>query len=90
MNLQLNRWHKKHELLILFDIKSQVPVVKSIVSFTSSLRGQVVKYFMTLLANTLISLIFSVEKMRVFALQKLLAFFQFQIMGYFRHLPLKF
>ena len=36
------------------------PVVQSIVSLTSSLRGQLVKCFMTLLPNTLI---FFVEKM---------------------------
>ena len=44
------------------------------VSLTSSLRGQLVKSFMTLLSNTSI---FFVEKLReVFALQKLLTFFQ--------------
>ena len=46
------------------------PVVQSIVSLTSSLRGQLVKYFTILLLNTLI---FFVEKKReAFALQKLL------------------
>ena len=51
----------------------QGPVVQSIVSLTSSLRGQLVKCFMTLLLSTLI---FFVEKMReAFALQKLLTFF---------------
>ena len=50
------------------------PVVQSIVSLTSSLRGQLVKCFMTLSPNTLI---FFAEKMReAFALQKLLTFFQ--------------
>ena len=50
------------------------PVVQSIVSLTSSLRGQLVKCFMTLLPNTLK---FFVEKMReAFALQKLLTVFQ--------------
>ena len=39
----------------------QGPVVQSIVSLTSSLRGQLVKCFKTLLPNTLI---FFVEKMR--------------------------
>ena len=44
------------------------------VSLTSSLRGQLVKCFTTLLLNTLI---FFVEKMReAFALQKLRTFFQ--------------
>ena len=39
----------------------QGPVVQSMVSLTSSLRGQLVKCFMTLLPKTLI---FCVEKMR--------------------------
>ena len=57
--------------------------VQSIVSLTSSLRGQLVKCFKTLLPNTLI---FSVEKMReAFALQKLLTFFQQKILAYFRY-----
>ena len=52
----------------------QGPVVQSIVSLTSSLRGQLVKCFTTLQPNTLK---FFVEKMReAFALQKLLTFFQ--------------
>ena len=59
------------------------PVVQSIVSLTSSLRGQLVKYFMTLLLNTLI---FFVEKMReAFALQKLHTFFQQKMLDYFRY-----
>ena len=59
------------------------PVVQSIVSLTSSLRGQLVKCFTTLLPNTLI--IF-VEKMReAFALQKLLTFFQQKILAYLRY-----
>ena len=49
----------------LKDVKSQIhnlaPVVQSIVSLTSSLRGQLIKCFTTLLPNTLI---FFVEKMR--------------------------
>ena len=53
------------------------PVVQSIVSLTSSLRGQLLKYFRTLLLNTLK---FFVEKMReAFALQKLLSLFQQKI-----------
>ena len=61
----------------------QGPVVQSIVSLTSSLRGQLVKCFMTLLPNTLI---FFVEKMReAFALQKLLTFFQQKILVYLRY-----
>ena len=39
---------------------NQGPVVQSIVSLTSSLRGQLIKCFKTLLPNTLI---FFVEKM---------------------------
>ena len=54
------------------------PVVQSIVSLTSSIRGQLVKYFTTLLLNTLN---FFVEKMReAFALQKLLTLFQQKIL----------
>ena len=54
-------------------------VVQSIVSLTSSLRGQFVKCFMTLLPNT----IFFVEKIRE---AKLLQFFQQKILAYFRFL----
>ena len=54
--------------------KIQGPFVQSIVSLTSSLRGQLIKYLTTLLLNTLK---FFVEKMReAFALQKLLTLFQ--------------
>ena len=57
------------------------PVVQSIV--TSSLRGQLVKCFRTLLPNTLK---FFVKKMReAFALQKLLTFFQQKILAYLRN-----
>ena len=38
------------------------PVVQSIVSLTSSLRGQLVKCFTTLLLNTLISLLKKIAK----------------------------
>ena len=63
--------------------KDQGPVVQSIVSLTSSLRGQLVKYFMTLLLNTLK---FFVEKMReAFALQKLLTLFQQKILANSRY-----
>ena len=59
------------------------PVVQSIASLTSSLRGQLVKCFTTLLPN---ALIFFVEKMReAFALQKLLTVFQQKILAYFRY-----
>ena len=55
-------------------IAYQGPVVQSIVSLASSLRGQLVQCFTTLQPNTLI---FFVEKMReAFALQKLLTCFQ--------------
>ena len=53
------------------------PVVQSIVSLTSSLIGQLVKCFTTLLPNIMV---FFVEKMKeAFALQKLLIFFQQKI-----------
>ena len=56
------------------EIKYQGPVVQSIVSLTSSLRGQLVKCFTTLLPKTLK---FFVEKMiEAVAMQKLLTFFQ--------------
>ena len=61
---------------------NQGPVVQSIVSLMSSLRGQLVKYFMTITKYTDIF----VEKMRVaFAMQKLLTFFQQNILAYFRY-----
>ena len=61
----------------------QGPVVQSIVSLTSSLRGQLIKCFTTLQPNTLI---FFVETMReAFARQKLITFFQPKIMAYFRY-----
>ena len=57
------------------------PVVQSIVSLTSSLRGQLVKCFTTLYPNTLI---FFVEKVReAFAVQKLLTFFSTKNIGIF-------
>ena len=59
----------------------QGPVVQSIVSLTSSLRGQLIKCFTTLYPNTLK---FFVEKMwEAFALQKLLTFFQQKILALF-------
>ena len=59
------------------------PVVQSMVSLTGSLRSQLVKYFTTLLLNTLK---FFVEKMReAFALQKLLTFFQQKILANLRY-----
>ena len=45
----------------MFAVVYQGPVVQSIVSLTSSLRGQLIKCFTTSLLNTLI---FFVEKMR--------------------------
>ena len=60
----------------------QGPVVQSIVSLTSSLRGHLAKCFTILQPNTL--KIF-VEKMReAFVIQKLLTFFRQKIMAYFR------
>ena len=64
-----------------FDYKvtvSQGPVVQSIVSLTSSLKGQLVKCFTTLQPCTLI---FFVEEI----LQKLLTFFQQKILAYLRY-----
>ena len=58
----------------IYQIDDLGPVVQSIVSLTSSLREHLVKYFTTLLLNTLK---FFVEKMRnAFAVQKLLTYFQ--------------
>ena len=69
------------------EIEDQGPVVQSMVSLTSLLRGQLVKCFTTLLPNILI---FFVEKMReAFALQKLLTFFQQKILAYLRNQPMK-
>ena len=63
------------------------PVVQSIISLTGSLRGQLVKYFTTLLLNTLK---FFVEKVReAFALQKLLTLFQQKILAKSRYKRLK-
>ena len=63
--------------------KNQGLVVQSIISLTSSLKGQLVKCFMTLLLNTLI---FFAEKMReAFALQKLLTVFQQKMLAYLRY-----
>ena len=57
-------------------------VVRSIISLMSSLRGQLIKCFTTLLPNTLI---FFVEKVReAFAMQKLLTSFQPKITGIFQ------
>ena len=54
-------------------------VVQNIVSLMSSLRGQLVKCFVSLLPNTLK---FYIERMReAFALQKLLTFFQQKNIG---------
>ena len=58
------------------------PVVQSIISLTSLLRGQVVKCLMTLYPNTLI---FFVDKVReAFALQQLLIYFQQKNIGKFK------
>ena len=75
-------------ILIRLEIIEQGPVVQSIVSLTSSLRGQLVKCFTTLSPNTLQ---FFVDKMKeAFALQKLLRFFQQKILAYWRYYSLKF
>ena len=61
-------------LILQWPSRSLGSVVQSIVSLTSSLRGQLVKYVTPLLLNTLK---FFVEKMReALALQKLLTLFQ--------------
>ena len=78
--------NKKLSLNILSGVLGSV--VQSIVSLTSSLRGQLMKYFTTLQPNTLI---FFVEKMReAFAVQKLLTSFQQKILVYFRYCEFKF
>ena len=60
----------------------QGPVVQSIVSLTSSLRGHLAKCFTILQPNTLT---FFVEKMRkAFAMQKLLTFFRQKNNGIFQ------
>ena len=57
--------------------KHMGPVVQSIVSLTTSLRRQLVKYMPTKLSNPLL---FFVEKMsESFAVQKILTFFQQKI-----------
>ena len=64
-------------------LKYQGPVVQSIVSLMCLLRGQLVKYFTTLLLNTVK---FFVEKMReAFALQKLFTLFQQKILANSRY-----
>ena len=74
--LRINTLYK-----VMFQV--QGPVVQSIVNLTSSLRGQPVKYFTTLLLNTVK---FFVEKMReAFALQKLLTLFQQKILANSRY-----
>ena len=75
-------WRKKLILMVLLFLV-QGPVVQSMVSLTSSLRGQLVKCFTTLGPNTLN--IFD-EKMReAFALQKLLSMFQQKLLANFRY-----
>ena len=71
-----------HHIYFLLS-RAQGPVVQSMVSLTSSLRGQLVKYFMTLLLNTLK---FFVEKMReAFAKQKLHTIFPQKILASIRY-----
>ena len=59
------------------------PVVQSIISLTSSLRGQLVKCFRPLKPNTLI--FFAEKKREAFAMQKLLTFFQQKVLAYLRY-----
>ena len=56
------------------------PVVQSIVSLTTSLRRQLVKYMPTKLSNTLLFFVGKCENL--FALQKILTFFQQKITVY--------
>ena len=81
-NLSLKQNYRFLKILkVLFGGQGQV--VQSMVSLTSSSRGQLVRCFTTLLPNTLI---FFVGKMReAFALQKLLTFFQQKILDFFRY-----
>ena len=60
------------------------PVVQSIASLTSLLKGQLVKCFPTLLSNTLVFLLKN-KKSFCMALQKLLTFFQQKILAYIRY-----
>ena len=77
-----------HGVTFVLRLAVQGPVVQSIVSLTSSLRGQLIMCFMTFYPNTLI---FFVEKLReAFALQKLLTFFQQKILAYIRYYRMKF
>ena len=65
------------------NIELQGPVVQSIVSLTSSLRGQLVKCLLSVLRLYKNTQIFFVDKMKeAFALQKLLTFFQQKILAY--------
>ena len=80
--ITIPRFVSLHEEMILI-AKALGPVVQSIVSLTSSLRGQLVKCFTTLKPNILK---FFVEKTReAFAVQKLLTFFQQKILAYLRY-----
>ena len=56
------------------------PVVQSIVSLTTSLRRQLVKYMPTKLSNTLLFFVGNMSES--FALQKILTFFQQKIIVY--------
>ena len=82
-NMELGCWI--HYMLVWRGrgIRYQGQVVQSMVSLTSSLRGQLVKCCMTFLPNILI---FFVEKMiEAFAQQKLLTFFQKKKLAYIRY-----
>ena len=77
-----------HELTTTLVFNDQGPVVQGMVSIASSLRGQLVKCFTTLIPNTLI---FFVEKMReAFARKTFSHFFNRKILAYFRYQHLKF
>ena len=62
------------------NLKDRGPVVQNILSLTTSLRRQLVKYMATTLSNTLV---FFVEKnVRIFCTQKIVTFFQQKIKMY--------
>ena len=86
---QTGRCHRLHRFLCEEWVpghNDQGPVVQGIVNLTSSLKGEVLKCFMSLLPKT----IFFVEKMgEAFALQKLFPFFQQGILANFNYKRLK-
>ena len=81
--LAVDRVQRRSDIELCHKFSFLGPVVQSIVSLTSSLRGQLIKCLTTLLLNT--PKVY-VEKMRdAFALQKLLTFFSEKILAYLRY-----